>query len=147
MGRSAGRRAAINRELDEVDRGARRGQLADLVRVDVERRRWALYVGSERHHSGAWSKSQATLVVTSSTSYLTEDYTERVNVGEQVELFSEEDLWAHVAVRSAERQTFDLIGIPGCNSCKPKVGDLESSVRGDEEVLSFQVSMNAPTGV
>ena len=80
-------------------------------------------------------KNQPTLNVTSSASFrarLSQKITPRANVGRQAELFSEKGFRPYVAVRSAERQTLDLIGIPRSNSCKTKVSDLESSVRGDD---------------
>lgn len=74
---------------------------------------------------------------------LTEDDTEGEHVRWEVELIAEQDLRGHVRVGAAEGEPTELLLVAGSDASKTKVGDLDSAISGNKEVLAFQIAVDA----
>jgi hypothetical protein len=119
---------ALYCELSEFGRTSRVGHSAHFFSVDGERRRGA---------------GKMTAVSEAARRDFGEDDAEREDVGGKTELEAEEDLGRHIGIRAAKGETTGLFLIACRNAGKAKVCDLEATVRGHEEVLAFEVAMNA----
>jgi hypothetical protein len=123
---------ALDRELSELGRTARVGKSAHFIRIDGEGRRGAGKVRVIRETAGGDFR---------------EDDAEGENVGGKIKLVAKEDLGRHVCVRAAECEAAGLFLVPGGDAGKPKVCDLEATILGDEQILAFQVAVDAFTRV
>lgn len=72
---------------------------------------------------------------------------EREHVRREPELVAQQDLGRHVRVGAAEREPLALFGVACSNAREAEVGDLETAIRGDEEVLALEVAVDALSGV
>lgn len=78
---------------------------------------------------------------------LAQDDPEREYVRREPELVAQQDLGRHVRVGAAEREPFSLLGVACGDAREAEVGDLETAVRGDEEVFALEVAVDAFPGV
>ena len=71
------------------------------------------------------------------------DDTEGEDVGGKVKFVAEEDLGGHVCVCPTEGEAPGLFLVAGGDAGESKVGDLEATVGGHEEILAFEVAVDA----
>jgi len=118
--------------LKEVCRASWAGEGADLGGVDSEGR------------GGAF---EGAVVGELSGCDLAEDDAEGEDIGGEIKLFTEQDLGGHVRVCSAEGKATHFVLVASSDASEAKVGDLDATVGGDEEVLALEVTVDAFAGV
>jgi hypothetical protein len=123
---------ALDCKLSEFGRTARARKLAHFISVDGKRRRGA---------------GKMMIIREAARSNFREYNAERENVGRKVKLVAQKDFGGHVCVCAAKGETTGLFLVAGCDAGKSKIGDLETTVCSDEQVLALQVTVDAFTSM
>jgi len=76
-----------------------------------------------------------------------EYYTEGKDVRWEIKLVTQKNLRRHVCVCATKGETTGLFLVASGDASKSKVGDLETTVRGKEQILALEVTMYAFAGV